>query len=382
MLIRKSYKVKLKITPKIETQFSIFAGCCRFVWNKALGICLERLKNKQKILWYCELSFWLTRWKHSDEYGFLAECPAASLHQKLRDLEKAFKHAFDKNLPTKKLPKMKKKGVCESFRYPQHFKIDNRRLYLPKIGWVGFFKTQEIVGIPKNITITRRGNSWFAAIQVEQEKEIAEHPHPEKSLTVRLGVRSFLATPDSELLDSPSAYRSNMKKLAKLQRKLSKKQRFSKNWEKSLSKVRALNQKIANIRHDFLHKTSAKISKENATVFIGDLDIKALTKSAKGTLEKPGKDVKVKSALNRSILDQGWGEFARQLDYKLKWQGGQLVKVDPAYISMTCSQCNHVGEKSVNQTFSCSHCGFTEAKAVNAASNIQAAGFLACGEKA
>jgi len=80
-------------------------------------------------------------------------------------------------------------------------------------------------------------------------------------------------------------------------------------------------------------------------VFVGDLNVKELSKSAKGTLENPGKNVKVKSALNRSILDQGWGEFIRQLDYKLTWQGGKLIKVDPAYISMTCSSCKNIEDE-------------------------------------
>jgi putative transposase len=375
MLIRKGYKVKLKTTPEIEKQFSIFSDCCRFVWNKALEMCLDRLKNKHRIPWYHELCFWLTFWKKSDEYGFIRICSSRILQQKLRDLEKAFRDCFDKKQPKKRLPRMKKKGSLENFRYCTEFKIDNRRIYLPKIGWVGFFKAQEIVGIPKNVTITKKGNSWFASIQVEQEREIPKHPYPQKQFTIRLGILPFLTTPDNELLDSPSPYLKNLKKLAKLQKKISKKQKFSKNWQKEVSKLSNLHQKIANIRSDFLHKTSTKISKENGIVIIGEHTITKLTKSNNGTLENPGKDVKAKSALNRSILDQGWGEFTRQLDYKLKWQGGEFVKVNSAYSSMTCSKCNCVNnEEKISKMFKCNNCGFIEKRTVNAANNIQAAG--------
>ena len=158
---------------------------------------MERLKNKQSILSYYELSFWLTLWRKSEEYGFIKECSRLILQQKLRDLDKAFMDAFDKKQPLKRLPKMKKRGCHETFHFSQAFKIENKRIYLPKIGWVGFFKSCEIIGKPKNATVSRKGKNWFVSIQVEQDVEIPEHPYPEKSIGVHLGIVSFLATTEN-----------------------------------------------------------------------------------------------------------------------------------------------------------------------------------------
>lgn len=385
MIVRKAYKFKLKTTPELEKQFSMFSGCCRFVWNKALEVCLERLKNKHLIPRYYELCFWQQLWKRTEEYGFLKECNNAILQQKLRDLDRAFMDAFDKKQPLKRLPKMKKRGSHDTFRFPEGIKIDNRRIYLPKIGWVGFFKSCEIVGRLKSTTVSRKGKNWFVSIQTEQDVEITEHPYPEKSIGVHLGITSFLATTEGELQTSCKPYSKNMKKLAKLQRKLSKKQKFSQNWQKSVAKVSKLHRKIAHIRSDFLHKTSAELSKNNATIFVPNLEIKKMSKSARGTTESPGKNVKAQSTQNRALLDQGWYEFTRQLDYKLKWQGGKLIKVEPAYTRLTCSNCQNVNveKKNLARQFVCEKCGHMENAVINAALNIKAAGqaVLACGEK-
>ena len=121
----------------------------------------------------------------------------------------------------------------------------------------------------------------------------------------------------------------------------------------------------------------------NGSIYVS---VQEMSKSARGTIENPGKNVKVKSAQNRSILDQGWYEFTRQLDYKLKWQGGILVKVEPAYTRLTCSNCQNVNteKESPARQFVCEKCAHMENAVINAAFNIKAAGqaVLACGEKA
>src|ERR1700676_2562941 len=118
MLIRKAFKFRLKANEKVEQQLSQFAGCCRFLWNKALALNMQRLTNSQRILRYQELDFWSKLWKASEEYGFLNDCHSQILQQKLKDLDKAFLDAFDKTQPNKKLPRFKKKGLADSFRYP------------------------------------------------------------------------------------------------------------------------------------------------------------------------------------------------------------------------------------------------------------------------
>ena len=174
--IRKAYKFRLKTNLETETKLSRFCGSSRFLWNKCLAMNQERLEKGQGILWYNELAFWLRLWKQSDEYGFLKECPSQVLQQKLMDMNKAFQDCFDRKQPLKRLPVFKKKEWGDGIRFPQGFKIENKRIFLPKIGWTGFHKSREIEGRIKNITITRKADRWYASIQVEQDIEIQKQP--------------------------------------------------------------------------------------------------------------------------------------------------------------------------------------------------------------
>ncbi len=167
-----------------------------------------------------------------------------------------------------------------------------------------------------------------------------------------------------------------MVKLAKQQRKLSRKKKFSSNWKKQQRKIAKLHHHIACIRKDFLHKTSTTISKNHAVIIIEDLKVSNMSRSASGTIEEPGRNVKAKSGLNRSILDQGWGEFRRQLEYKQLWRGGKVVTINPGYTSQACSACGHVSSENrkTQSRFECVVCGFAENADLNAALNIQSAG--------
>ena len=134
----------------------------------------------------------------------------------------------------------------------------------------------------------------------------------------------------------------------------------SKNWLKVQAKIRKLHRRIANIRKDATHKTSHEYSKNHAVIVVGDLNIKAMSKSAAGTIINPGKRVKQKSGLNRSILRQGWSELKRQLAYKTNWRGGYVVEQSEAYTSQECPKCSHTTKANrVSQSkFVCEHCGF------------------------
>jgi IS605 OrfB family transposase len=373
--VRKAYKVRLKTSQDIEAKLARFCGSTRFVWNKCLAMNLERLENKQKILWYQEMAFWLTLWKRSEEYGFLKECPSQALQQKLQDLERAFKDCFDKSQPLKRTPVFKKRGLNDGIRFPQGFQLDNRRIFLPKIGWIGFHKSYAIAGKIKNITITSRGRKWFASIQVEQMVEIGKHPS-DSEIGIDAGIRCFAAFSDGNMIEGVNSFRKHEERLAREQRKLSKMEKGSNNWKKQKRKISKLHHTIANVRSDFLHKQSTDISKNHAKVFVEKLQIKNMSASAKGSIEEPGRSVKAKSGLNKSILDQGWFELRRQLDYKLFWRGGMLSEVNPRHTSQRCSSCGHVAkEDRVSQeVFRCQGCGYEENADVNAAKNILTVG--------
>jgi putative transposase len=373
--IRKAYKVRLKTNSDIEHKLTRFCGSARFLWNKSLAMNLDRLDRKQAILWYNELAFWLTLWKRSKEYGFLKECPSQVLQQKLKDLERAFKDGFDKRQPLKRIPVFKKKGLNDGICFPQGFKLDNRRIFLPKIGWIAFHKSCEIPGKIKNITVTSRGGKWFASIQVEQMIEVERHAS-DSELGIDAGINCFAAFSDGRMVEGVHSFRKHEKGLAREQRKLSRKKRGSENWKKQKRKISKLHHTIANVRSDFLHKLSTDISKNQAKVYVEGLQITNMSASAKGSIEEPGKNVKAKSGLNKSILDQGWFEFKRQLDYKLYWRGGMLVEVNPRHTSQRCSCCGYtVKENRASQdVFRCRVCGHEENADVNAAKNIRTVG--------
>ena len=336
---------------------------------------LERLENKQSLLWYNELAFWLTIWKQSDEYSFLKECPSQVLQQKLRDLDRAFKDCFDTSQPLKRAPVFKKRGLNEGIRFPQGFKINNRRIFLPKIGWIGFHKSCHINGIVKNITISTRGGLWYASIQVEQMIETRKHLS-DSEIGIDAGIKCFATISDGTKVEGIHSFRKHEDTLAREQRKLSRKKRGSNNWKKQKRKISGLHHTITNVRSDFLHKLSTEISKNQARVYVEGLHIRNMSASARGTIEEPGRNIKAKSGLNKSILDQGWYEFRRQLKYKLAWQGGSLVEVDYRCTSQTCSCCGHtVKENRLSQAvFKCLACGHEENADVNAAKNILTVG--------
>lgn len=381
MLKRKAYKFKLKTNRETEEKFSQFSGCCRFVWNKALALNLKRLEFKQSIMWYTELCFWLAFWKKTEEHGFLKGCHSQVLQQTLKNLDRAFKDAFDKKQVNKRIPRFKQKFCSDGFRYPQGFKIENRRIFLPKIGWISFYKSRKIEGKPKNITVTREVDGWYFSVQTEIE--IADPVHPSKSMIgLDLGVSRFATISNGEYIEPLNALSKERTKLANAQRKLARQKKKSNNWKKQKKRIGNIHRKIRNSRNDFLHKTSTAISKNHAVVFVEDLRILNMSRSAKGTFDDPGRNVKAKAGLNRSILDQSWGCFRNQLEYKLAWLGGEIRGVDPKYTSQKCPRCHKTDSRNrrTQSEFVCQNCSYENNADVVGAMNILAAGLavMAC----
>ena len=379
MLIRKAYKYRLKTNPETESLLSQFSGCSRLIWNKSLAINLERLKNKHRILYYNELAFWLTFWKKTDELSFLKDCHSQVLQQSLKNLDKAFRDSFDKKQKNKRLPIFKKKGLRDSFRFPQGFKVENRRVYLPKIGWVSFYKSQEIQGKLKNITVSRRGGHWFVSIQTEIEQEIPKRELC-SSVGVDRGVKHFAVLSNGEFLAPLNSFKKHARALKYHQKSLARKVKGSKNCLKQKKRIAKKHIKIADARKDYLHKCSSKISKNHAIIILEDLKTANMTKSARGSLESPGTRVKAKSGLNQAILDQGWFEFSRQLEYKQKFSGGKLVLIDPKYTSQKCPQCGSISKdnRKSQSKFVCKKCKYKNNADLTAALNILAAGQCRC----
>jgi putative transposase len=375
---------KFQLRPKAgqEALMRRFAGCCRFLWNKALALEEEIFDATGKRNGYNKLAGFLRDWKKDEKTSFLAEAHSQILQQSLKDLDRAYINFFQKRA---NLPRFKKKGVHDSFRYPQGFKLDERnsRIFLPKIGWMRYRNSRLTTGIPKQITVSLNAGKWYASIQTEQEINIPIHSS-QSSIGIDMGIAVFATLSDKTKLEALNSFQKHELKLAGIQRKLSHKQKFSANWRKQKAVLSRIHKKIADVRKDFLHKATTNISKNHATVVMEDLKVKNMSASASGDIENPGRKVCAKSGLNKAILDQGWFEFRRQLSYKLSWSGGSCILVPPQYTSQTCNNCGNVAkENRLSQSeFCCIACGYTANADVNAAKNILAAGLklLAAGQ--
>jgi putative transposase len=184
---------------------------------------------------------------------------------------------------------------------------------------------------------------------------------------------------DTPSVTGPNSFKRIQTKLANAQRKLARKIKFSANWKKQKAKITRIHSRVANARKGFLHMLSTDIAKSHGVVKIEKLQVRNMTKSAKGTVEAPGRNVAQKSGLNRSILDQGWSMFATMLRYKLAERGGQLVEVPAPYTSQGCAECGVIDKASRKDRdhFECVACGHTDCADHNAARNIHQASALA-----
>ena len=385
MTISKSFKYCLRLTQEQESLCSQTAGSCRYVWNRGLALKKQAWEERKERISRFDLDNLLTEWK--EELNWLSTPPSQSLQQVNKDLDQAFKNFFS----GRGYPRFKKKGIHDSFRLPQGITLLNQlskkvgRGQLPKLGIVRFTKTREIKGRIRHITISKTCGNWFIAFNCELDipapKEI-----PQSQIGIDRGITTFAQCSDGKAILGISPLKKNLKKLAKLQRKLSKKKRLSSNWRKTKLKIQRLHYHIANLRKDFLHKTSAQLAQSHSLIVMEDLRTRHMTKSARGTKENPGINVKAKSGLNRSILDQGWQMFQQFLSYKLTWRGGELILIPPKNTSLKCRRCGHISKENriKPEEFQCIQCGHTENADLNASINILAAGHavVACGVEA
>jgi len=382
MLRLQAYRFQIEPNGEQLRDLRRFAGSCRFVYNKALGMQKALYEQGEKKLGYAGLCKSLVEWKGQPELDWLSETPSQALQQTLKDLERGYANFFAKRAD---FPRAKKKGRGDSFRIPQGFKIDagNSRIFLPKLGWIRYRNSRDMLGTVKNITVSSNGGKWFVSLQTEREVEVPI-PVSSTAIGIDVGIARFATMSDGSFVAPLNSFKKHQQRLAKYQRRMSRKVKFSHHWKKAKAKVQKIHTGIANARKDFLHKTTTTISQNHALVCVEDLQVRNMSQSSKGTVEIPGKNVRQKSGLNRSILDQGWGEFRRQLEYKLAWNGGTLLAVPPHNTSRTCPCCGHVSKENrqTQAKFLCVDCGYENNADVVGAINVLARGHrvLACGE--
>lgn len=374
--MRRLQAFKYELQPNGEQRRNMrrFAGSCRFVFNKALALQRSRFEAGEKRLGYAGLCKLLTEWRHSAETPWLKDAPLHPLQQALKDLERGYTNFFAKRA---ELPRFRKKGVSDAFRYPDDVKLDqaNHRIHLPKIGWMRFRQSRPILGTIKNVTVSFSGGKCFVSVQTEREID-SPAPQSTSAVGIDLGIARFATLSNGIVYEPLDSFRRQEKRLRKAQQALSRKQRFSRNWAKAKAKVQRIYIRIANARRDYLHKATTTISKTHAMVCLEDLQVKNMSASASGTRAHPGNHVRAKSGLNKAIHDQGWFEFRRQLEYKLSWNGGWVVIVPPQGTSQTCPCCRHMtaDNRQTQARFCCVSCGFEEHADLVGALNILRAG--------
>jgi putative transposase len=372
MLLKRAYVYRLEPTLEQETFLAQTAGACRALYNLAL--------EQRSLYWRPGRKITLMSQSHEltalrDDLEWMRAAPVHSLQSALKDLNRAFENFFAGRAA---YPRFKRKGDGDGFHLKDKAYLGFKRLNrnkgavrLPKIGWVKLRGWRALGGALRNVTISRRAGHWYAAVAWQ-----AEVDDPASSLQppvgVDRGVAIFAALSTGQTYTAPRFFGRVETKLANTQRKLARQMKGSANWRKTKARIARLHLRAANARRDFLHKVSLDIAKNHGVVAIEKLQVKNMSRSAKGTAEAPGRNVAAKAGLNRSILDKGWSMFATLLRYKLGDRGGELIELPPQYTSQTCAECGSINKESrkSQSEFACVECGHSANADVNAARNI------------
>jgi len=395
-IIRRGYKYRLRQNGAHEALYRRYAGCCRKVKNMALAEQQARRERGEKYASYVEMAKWLTQWRNDPETSYLKECPVHAEQMALKALDESFQKFFKGQGG---YPKFTRRGQFEKFGESdvKCFEVDeaNARVRLPKIGWVRYRKSRELDGTPKKVSVSLEANGWHISIQTERVQNL---PLSESTAIAGgdRGIKNFIALDNGKIIKPLNAHKDALYKLRRYQRAIARKieaakvkagipkdKPFPKGFKlqksnrlnKSLVRLSKHQAKIASMRNDYLHKVSTSLADDYAVFCLENLLVKNMSASAKGTEAEPGRNVRQKSGLNRSILDQGWFSFKVMLGYKLVERGGELILVPPQYTSQRCSCCGHTeAANRQDEKFRCLNCNFEDHADVNAAKNILAAG--------
>jgi len=384
----KAFKYELRLSEAQRNQCNQIAGICRYVWNRALAMKKESWEKEKKKISEFDLNNLLVQWKR--ELAWMSLAPSQSLQQVNKDLSIAFKSFFNGS----GYPKFKKRGVRDSFRLPQGVsllrQLSNKVgvVQFPKLKKVRFVKSREVEGKIKYATVSRKCDKWFVSFTCEVEMDV-EQRDSGPIVGIDRGVTILAQCSDGKSFPGLAPMKNELNKLRKLSKNLSRKEKRSSNWKKAKLRIQKLYRHMADKRKDDIHKITTQLAKNHGIVVMEDLKTKNMTKSAKGTVENPGSNVRAKSGLNRSILDSAWNMFQRFLEYKMAWSGGRVVYVSPSYTSQRCSECGYTSKENrkTQSGFFCLSCNHESNADLNASKNIlknylKAAGHavLACGE--
>lgn len=370
------YKFRLYPTKTQTTLINKTIGSARFVFNYSLG-----KQNDKDKMWYIVEEMYQSgqlpanNWKGEffnkveaiknikelkDNYEWLKEVDSIALQSSVENLANAYDRYYKH---TSGKPRFKsKKNEVQSYKTKSvnnNIKVLDNHIQLPKLGKVKFAKSREVRGNIINATIRRNPSGrYFVALTCEIE-EVEYLPKVDKKVGVDVGLKDFAITSDGIIFENPKWLRNKSKRLAKLQKDLSRKKYGSNNWNKARIKVAKLHEKIKNQRTDYLQKISTMLINENQVIAIEDLRISNMMKNHNNA---------------RAISEVSWYEFRVMLEYKAKWYGREIVVAPSNYpSSQLCSECGYKNSDVKNQglrEWTCPQCNTHHHRDINASKNL------------